>query len=380
MRIKKICVIANYYPTDTDPIYSFLDEVVSEFADNSVECHVITALSKSEKKHVANDRTKITKQGNAVHIYCPRYKVFPSRKIGNLNTVRFSGLSYYRAIYKVFKKHIGTCDVIYAHFLSLAGICASMLGKKLGIPCVVACGESSFEPAMLTYNEFKKEIYNISGFVTVSSQINKELRELGFVKDDTKIVVLPNSVDKEKFYQQDRLACREELNIPSDKFIISFVGHFIERKGIHEIIDAINSLDDVYALFVGDKELPKECKNILFVGKVPHDKLALYYNASDVFVLPTKNEGCCNAIVEAQSCGLPIISTDAPFNYDILNKDSAIFINPTSKDEIAQAIKLLRDDIELRNNLSKASLILSVNRGIKERAKLILNFMDNIYE
>jgi len=380
MEIRKMCIIASYYPTAEDPVYSFLDEVVCEFADNGVECHVITPVSIFEKKHIANDRDRRTKQGNIVHIYCPRYYVVPSRKIGNRNTVRITGLSYYHSVYKAFKKHIGDCDMLYAHFLSLAGIAASMLGKRLNIPCVVACGESSFEPVMQTYHEFRKEIENISGFVAVSSKIKKELTALGFVKDSNRAVILPNAVDRTKFHSMDRKECRKEIGVPEDKFIIVFVGHFIERKGINMVIDVVNSLDHVYAIFVGDKELPKSCDKALFVGKVSHDRLPLYLNAADAFVLPTHNEGCCNAILEAQACGLPIVSSDAEFNYDILDKNSALLVNPDSEEEIRRALTTIYKDEAIRRKLSIASDRCAQGRGIQERVCSILSFLGQVYE
>ncbi len=63
-----------------------------------------------------------------------------------------------------------------------------------------------------------------------------------------------------------------------------------------------------------------------------------YICASDVFVLPTTAEGCCNAIIEAMGCGLPIVSSDRAFNYDILNEENSILVDPESVDEIDNAI------------------------------------------
>ena len=79
-------------------------------------------------------------------------------------------------------------------------------------------------------------------------------------------------------------------------------------------------------------------------------------NAADVFVLPTLAEGCCNAILEAMACGLPIISSNLPFNWDILNDKNSILIDPNNINQIADAIQRLRDSPKLRSEMSEEAL------------------------
>ncbi len=92
---------------------------------------------------------------------------------------------------------------------------------------------------------------------------------------------------------------------------------------------------------------------MLFCGEVNHSDIVYYLNASDVFVLPTKAEGCSNAIVEALACHLPIVSSDMPFNYDILKNDyNSILINPNSSKEIQNAIMELKNNHARRNKMA----------------------------
>ena len=104
----------------------------------------------------------------------------------------------------------------------------------------------------------------------------------------------------------------------------------------------------------------------------------MWLQAADFFVLPTLEEGCCNAIVEAMSAGLPVISSDKPFNYDVLDCDSAIMVDPMSVKEIRDAIKRLTESEELRNRLSNASIEKSKDLDIKQRAVKILDFLNQL--
>ena len=90
---------------------------------------------------------------------------------------------------------------------------------------------------------------------------------------------------------------------------------------------------------------------------MPHEEVPLYLNAADVFVLPTLHEGCCNAVVEAMACGLPVISSDLPFNWDVLNKGNSIMVNPNSINEIRDAIVEMRDNNVKRMQLSQGALV-----------------------
>ena len=108
---------------------------------------------------------------------------------------------------------------------------------------------------------------------------------------------------------------------------------------------------------------------------VPHDELFYYLNAADFFVLPTLAEGCCNAIVEAMACGLPIVSSNLPFNDDILDESNSIRIDPLNVGELTDAMRKLMHEKELCKTLSEGSLVRSNSLDIEERAKKIYRFI-----
>ena len=95
-----------------------------------------------------------------------------------------------------------------------------------------------------------------------------------------------------------------------------------------------------------------------------------------MFCLPTLNEGCSNAIVEAIACGLPIISSNLPFNDDILDSSNALLVNPESVDDIASAIKQLMDNSDLRQKLAEGSKEKAKSLRIEFRAKKIIEFIN----
>jgi len=75
------------------------------------------------------------------------------------------------------------------------------------------------------------------------------------------------------------------------------------------------------------------------------------------------------------ACGLPVISSNRPFNFDILTEDSASLIDPENISEIRAAVIRLRDDYQLRRKNSLASLERASSLNQKNRAANIWNWI-----
>ena len=116
-------------------------------------------------------------------------------------------------------------------------------------------------------------------------------------------------------------------------------------------------------------------KYILFQGTVNHDILPEYLCCADVFALPTNNEGCSNAVIEAMACGLPILSSDMEFNWDVLNESNSIMWNPYDIDAIAESINKMYSDKQLRETLRLGAIKTAAGLTLSSRADKILSFI-----
>lgn len=118
--------------------------------------------------------------------------------------------------------------------------------------------------------------------------------------------------------QQQKRNLRQKLGITEDKVIIS-VGQFIYRKGFDILLRAASQLgDDVGVYIVGGKPteeylaLQQELNllHVHFVGFTPKQELAEYFDAADVFAMPTRRDVWGLVVSEAMAHGLPVVSTD----------------------------------------------------------------------
>ena len=370
---RNICFIADDYPEEGRPVFTFVKNVVDELADNGNNCTVIAPFSITRHKRFHKTyETYATSKGKIVKVYRPNIFTLSNHKIFGFKP---SSFVFRRAVCKVLGILKEKPDVIYGHFWKNA-LCAYKFASRNNIPLFVATGES-----VIDIDNFNGKLDGfaayVSGVICVSTKNKEESIEKGLTVPE-KCRVIPNAINPSVFKKMDKLECRRKLGFDAEKFISITVGAFIRRKGTLRVSSAIDKIaDDVFSVFIGNGPDVPNCKNILFCGRIDNKDLPLYLNAADVFVLPTLHEGCCNAIIEAMACGLPVISSNLSFNWDILDNTNSILIDPNDVDEIANAIKLLKDNTLMRDSLSKGALEAASLLTLHNRAKNIEHFINS---
>ena len=370
-----VCFITNKYPNEVDKnTLIFLKQLVDEIANQGVKCSVIcpvpTNINRNYKK------LPLKRVEGKVIVYYPRYFGLGQRNYLFFNPAKITTHFFAKAVEETMRDvaELKDVDAFYAHFVTPAGITAARLGRKFGKPAFLAYGEATLQTIQhFGEKAVKKELSSLTGVIAVSSQNKEMISE--FV--DPKIVeVFPNAINVGLFRPIDKKKARKRLGFDEKDFIVSFVGSFDERKGISRLEKAIDSFDgEVKLAAAGKGRLKPTSKNCIWNKPVSHEDLPVFYSASDLFVLPTQNEGCCNAIIEAMGCGLPIVSSDRSFNYDILNDNNSILIDPNDWQQIRDAIKRVKDNGKIRENISTAALKTAKKLSLEERAKRIIDFM-----
>lgn len=372
-----ICIISSSYPNEDGVGNTFVEQLVNAMTRIGHRCVVISPLNT-----FGNRQSEIYKEHEIKKIDTDAtVEVFRPRIWNrNIPVVPISTNMYFeqKAIERTICRNKLQFDIFYCHFFASARLVWHYAHKRK-IPLYVATGESKIRRFMqkpclsFSWEKFKKDT---NGVICVSTKNLEECVSLGYA-DRNKCMVFPNGMNPELFRPLDKIKCREELGYHENDFITITVGEISERKGQRRIIEAIDRISNshIKSIFVGKGETLPKRDYILYEGKVRHDDLPKYLCAADVFVLPTLREGCCNAIVEAMACGLPIVSSDCSFNYDILNSGNSILVDPESTEAIAEALKTLINDRTLAENLAKAALKSSNSLSIDRRASNIIEFI-----
>ena len=165
-----------------------------------------------------------------------------------------------------------------------------------------------------------------------------------------RIHVLPNGVDLQKF--RPSIDGPPSSNMQRAKPTLLSVGHLLESKGHHIVIEALTKLPDATLCIVGEgSELERLRKlavhlgvstRVRFLGLVPHEEMAAVYGSADFTVLASANEGMPNVLLESLACGTRVIATAVGGNSEIVSDDVAgLIIRDRSSTMIAEAVRRL---------------------------------------
>ena len=142
-------------------------------------------------------------------------------------------------------------------------------------------------------------------------------------------------VDQERFAPMDKKKCRESLNLSQDAFICLFVGRLLPEKGAVVITETAARLTQMQFIIAGlgpQGELitaaAKSLPNIRFAGHVDQERLPFFYNAADIFILPSQyREGLGRVVLESLSCGIPVLMSDRAAIADLI-AEAAFIVSP----------------------------------------------------
>lgn len=210
-------------------------------------------------------------------------------------------------------------DLIDAHYFFPDGVASAILARKLKIPLVITARGTDISLIPNYAIPLKMILWaadQATAIIGVSRALKERMIELGV--DESKITVLRNGVDLDAFRPIDQNSARQKVGSWRGRWLLS-VGHLIERKGHHLIIEALCSLPDTNLAIVGDGPMRAELQalavrlgvenRVRILGAVNQDELPNYYSAADALVLASSREGMANVLLEAIACGLPVVAT-----------------------------------------------------------------------
>lgn len=199
-------------------------------------------------------------------------------------------------------------------------------------------------------------------------------------------VVISNGINTKDFYPTEVGDFHERFGIPRDTVNIVFVGRLFPEKSVDTLIKAVQHIIEVHKkthiMIVGHGYLRPKLEllvdklgvreHITFLGLVSEEDKLFAYNASDIFVLPSFAELEGMVVLEAMSCGKPIIISDSKMSASrhFVQDNGLLFETANAKDLAKQALILITD-IDLRIKMGKASLKKSKEYDIHKSVELL---------
>jgi glycosyltransferase involved in cell wall biosynthesis len=218
---------------------------------------------------------------------------------------------------------------------------------------------SKISARFVSYPLEMKHIQASDVIMTVSKSIAQELREYHLNPDE--VIIVGNGIDEKFFFPKKRKS-------QNDKKYILFAGSMDREKGLFDLVDCgryiCSERSDISFILAGSgrdlNKLKRKARKaglqdrFKFLGQVEKDQLVKLYQNATLFVLPSYHEGLPTVLLEAMSCGLPVIATDVRGNRDVISDgENGILVPQRAPKKLAEAIRNLLDDEKTKKTLSE---------------------------
>jgi glycosyltransferase involved in cell wall biosynthesis len=244
-------------------------------------------------------------------------------------------------------------DVILSYWVYPDGYAAVRLGKDLNVPAVLFSRGSDLKlnaDYWLTKKAYRYTLSNAAAVIGVSRDLSNSAMRFGARPDRNHVI--PNGVDISLFYMQDQQQARRRLSLPKDHPIALYVGRLEPRKGLSQLIQAVviarQNCPTFRLVLVGSGMLEGELREratqlgieeaVTFAGPKDHSELGSWINAADIVCLPSESEGCPNVVLEALSCGRPVVATAVGGVPEIVDSQCGVLIASNEPHVIARGI------------------------------------------
>lgn len=377
---ESVLILSPFFRPNIGGVETHLDDLCEYLRKNGHKVFVITyqplTTKAKGKKLEKKENLEIHRMQWFGYNLFPKLELYPVIEFLYL----FPGL-FICSFFFFLLKHRKKIDVIHAQGLNAAlitKIAARIFRKR------VVCSIHAI------YNLKRKSIFakvikltlaSFDRILTLSFASREELVRIGL--DAQKLSIYTHWVNQEVFRPMDKDRCRRELGW-QDKFIVLFVGRFIEKKGVRLLIEIAKEFEtrfhNIHFVLIGDGPLAEEARkaaeqsrNLTFIGQVHNENLPRYYNAADMVIMPSLyEEPFGRVIIEALSCCVPIIASNRGGIPEAVDSSVAILIEPKVEEFIESIMHLYEhpSKIEaLRKNCSQYAR----KRFSEENAKIIEN-------
>lgn len=342
----KILVIPSWYPPFGGRFFKYQAEELAKLGHN-VDVLVLHEIGINTKVNKKIDSSKSKFITEIKHNY---YRI---PKLNNLN-IKYFIKKYKKLVNEYLKKN--DVDIIHVHSAIWAGVVVSKIAKNKNIPYVITEHRSVFLNDELLYSknlkqDIKYAFDNAKSIISVSAEMKTKL--LRFT--NTRMDIIPNMVNTNVFIPLKEISKNKEFTFIS-------VGNFSKVKAYDVLIKAFNALTDelknIRLVLIGKGEDEKELQKltsdkISFLAYKTINELVVEYNKAHVFVSSSRKETFGLAMIEAMSCGLPVLATKTAGAKDIVNNENGLFCEINCINDLSTKMK----EIYLEYNKFESKII-----------------------
>ncbi len=247
-------------------------------------------------------------------------------------------------------------DVTYLKFLSSVGLFRHAMASKRRVLCVGE-GPESLERrfAAMGCHSLQRDLECVDAIEVRNQHMCDLLHPI--LPSHAEVRVVGSGVDTQFYRPGDKLGARQRLALAPDEFVVAHVGSNIVGKGGQRVIHAVGAIPKAVCAIAGPGWRPSRSSNRLRVlGVVAPTDVRDLLHAADIFVLPSTSEGMPNAVLEALSCGVPVIVGARQYSDFLVDEYECLKVDPLDVDAIRASILRIALDPAFAARLSAGGL------------------------
>ena len=330
----RIAIVTAWYPNRKNPLYGVF--IQNQARALSAHCSVCVLLLKWSLIPYVTER----KDGDITIIEKGDF-YFPNASEQLLNFWASRYVYFFRGIHAKNPFDLIHCHDHYGAFVG------DRIKKELKIPYICTIHNSNIMNDKLV--DWKKAylpriLKNANSVISVGKKLANTLESKYHI---SKVKVIPNYIDTDQF--------KIEPTRSSNDFRFLFVGGLESHKGIVELVKAFRraGISGASLHIVGTGILEKEIKayinefelndSIHLYGEIPNNKLPEIYNSSHVYVSVSEYETFGVTVLEAMSCGLPVLFTASGGPDELVMDFAGIKIKERTIKGIKQGLEKIKE-------------------------------------
>ena len=301
------------------------------------------------------------------------------------------------------KKLLQTMDIVHVHHPFLSGLLALRYCRSHKIPIIFtnhtrydlyaqaympllpeAISDSMLKAYMPTYCDAVDRV------ISPSPGMAKILRRL---QVESKIDVIPNGVELQRFHQAEKLS-RTDFGFSPDDILLIYAGRLAPEKNLEFLIEAFEgvaeAVENTHLLFVGgglsQEKTEKRAaeshfvERIRFVGRVDYDQMPGYLRMCDAFVTASVSEVHPLSVIEAMGAGLPILGIHSPGVGDTVEDGCSGYLSTENLPAFTAKMTRLCLENDRRKKMGVSAYEASSRYSIERTTKMMIDLYDEIIE
>lgn len=355
----KVLLTSHLFPNAADPVLGTFVQEEARFLRKHCEIQLVSPIPwfpriRGFGRWSQLARIPYREHPCDIHVIHPRYVTLPRRFF-------FSSVGFFYLATLARTGRGLDVDLIHAHMAYPDGFAAVLFGAMVGKPVVITTHGSDIDlyPAQsrIWRTLTVRALSHADRVIAVSHALRRKIEAFGI--EARRIQVIPNGVDTVLFRPLKEAQAGQPVSSKNLKRIL-YVGGILPEKGVGVLLEAMALLssqrNDLELVLVGANRMRSQDQMFMdqaerlsisgrttFIEAVPMAHIPAWLASCDVFVSPSLQEGFGLSIVEALSCGKPVVATRCGGPEDIVTDNVGRLVEPGDPKGLAEAITHILD-------------------------------------